>query len=130
MATKMEFKKGDGRTHYFKIPASSWSAAGTLWFTAKPAIDGDATDAAAVIDKSFTDSVVTDETINGVAYKKYTLAFTAADTSDISFADGAKKKKYLGEFQFVPITGSPSSFPDTDNFIEVLVYADIKRATT
>lgn len=125
----MEFKKGDGVTHYFKIPTTSWTAGGTLWFAAKTAPDADATDAAAVINKSFSDSVVTDETISGVAYKKYTLAFVAADTSAVSFADGSKKKKYLGEFQFVPSSGAPVSYPGNDSYIETIVYADIKRAT-
>lgn len=125
---KIEFKRGDAATHYFKIPTANWTAGGTLWFAAKPAVDADATDAAAVINKSFTDSVVTDETINGVAHKKYTLAFVAADTANVTFTDGTTKNKYKGEFQFVPTSGAPVSFPADDKYIEVLVYADIKRA--
>jgi hypothetical protein len=48
----MEFKKGDGATHCFKMPADSWTAGGELFFAAKekPGIDG--TDAEAVIDKT------------------------------------------------------------------------------
>lgn len=126
----MEFKKGDGCTHSFKMPASVWSAGGKLFFAAKTNPDNDATDAQAVINKSFTDSVVTNETINGVEYKVYTMAFVAADTAAIVFTDNSKSKKYLGEFQFVPLSGQPMSFPADDDFIETIVYADIRRATT
>lgn len=124
----MEFKKGDAAVHYFKIPAANWSAGGTLWFAAKTKPDADLTDAAAVINKSFTDSVVTNETIDDVSYKVYTLAFNAEDTSAVSFSDGSTKKRYLGEFQFVPLNGDPISFPADNHYINVIVYADIKRA--
>ena len=132
MANKvtMEFKKGDGRTHWFKIPVDDWSSGGALFFTAKPAIDNDATDAAAVIDKEFDDTdLTTNETINGVVYKVYELNFDPGDIVGVNFTDGQKKKKYLGEFQFVPNGGNPSTFPDDDNFIEVVIYADVKRGT-
>jgi hypothetical protein len=125
---KIEFKKGDGATHYCKIPAANWSAGGKLFFAAKALPDNDASDAEAVINKTFTDSVVSDETIGGVAYKTYTLAFVGADTGSIDM-QGKKKRKFLGEFQFVPASGQPVSFPADDDFIDVIVYADIKRAT-
>jgi len=123
----MEFKKGDRVTHYFMMPVDSWSAGGKLFFAAKTVPDDDSTDSAAVIDKTFDDTVVTEETVGLITYKKYTLAFIGSDTQDVSFADGSKRKKYLGEFQFVPSGGQPVSFPGDDSFIEVLVYADIKR---
>lgn len=128
----MNFKKGDSITHYFRLPTASWSAGGALFFAAKSAPDDDATDGAAVIDKEFSDSdIVTighDEYL--VGFVTYALNFLAADTSAVSFADGSKKKKYLGEFQFVPTDNQPQSFPGDDDFIEVIVYADIKRAIT
>lgn len=129
MATKIEFKRGDGITHYFKMPASSWSAGGTLFFAAKEAVDNDATDAAAVIDVSFTDSVVADETIDGVAYKTYTCYFAPADTGSINLG-GKSEKKYKGEFQWVSSGGVPSTFPGGGTFLDAIVYADIKRATS
>lgn len=127
---KIEFKKGDGITHTFLIPADQWSSGGKLFFAAKSVPDNDSTDSVAVIDKSFTDSVVTDTTVSGTAYKVYTLTFVAADTADVNFSDGSKKKRYLGEFQFVPATGEPTTIPGSDDFLDVIVYADIKRGTT
>ena len=134
MASKitMEFKKGDGITHYFSIPTTSWSAGGALFFAAKPAVDNDATDAAAVIDKSFDDTVIVDsaheEYVEG--YETYELYFEPGDITGVNFTSGEKRKKYLGEFQYVPDTGVPSTFPADDQFIEVIVYGDIKRGTS
>jgi hypothetical protein len=126
---KFELKKVDGATHYAYIPAANWSSGGKLFFAAKEKPDNDGTDALAVINKSFTDSVVTDETVDSVAYKKYTLAFVAADTGSIDM-QGKKKRKFLGEFQFVPSGGEPTTWPGDDQFLDVIVYADIKRSTT
>lgn len=128
MANKviMEFKKGDKVTHYFKLPIANYSTGGKLFFAAKSAPDNDATDAAAVIDKSFTDSVVAVD----ATYATWTLAFVAADIIGVNFSSGEKKKSYLGEFQFVDASGNVTSFPSTDDYIEVIIYADIKRKTT
>lgn len=125
---KMEFKKGDGVTHYFYMPADSWTAGGTLFFIAKNEITD--LDAAAIIDEEFSDSVVTDETgDDNVAYKKYTLYFAPSVTSGIAMGT-AKKRKLFGEFQWVSSGGVPSSFPGNDDFIDVIVYADLRNATT
>jgi hypothetical protein len=126
---KVEFKKGDGATHYAYIPAASWSAGGKLFFAAKPVPDDDNADTAAVINTTFTDSVVSDETVDDVAYKKYTMSFVGSDANGIAMG-GKKKKKFLGEFQFVPSSGQPTTWPGDDQFLDVIVYADIKRGTT
>lgn len=127
MANKvtMTFKKGDNQTHYFKLPIADYVEGGTLYFVAKPAVDNDATDAAAVIDKSFTDSVVTED----AEYATWELEFEPGDITGVNFSDGENSKKYIGEFQLVAADGSVSSFPDNNNYIEVIIYADIKRAT-
>jgi hypothetical protein len=123
----MEFKRGAGLTHTFSIPLDAWSAGGTLFFAAKPAPDDDSSDTAAVIDRGFDDTYTSDVTINGVAYKKYTLPFVVGDiSSSVSFADGSKKQNYLGDFKFVPLSGEPMIFPGDDSFIEVIIYANIK----
>jgi hypothetical protein len=123
----IEFKRNDGVTHTLKIPLTSWSAGGTLYFTAKPAVDNDATDATAVIDKSFTDASVTTDGV----YAIYTLAFDGAvDITNVNFQSGETRKEYLGEFQYTPLVGKPISFPANDNYIEVIIYADIKVGTT
>jgi hypothetical protein len=124
---KIEFKRGDGITHYFSMPTANWSAGGKLWFTAKPVIDDDSTDAAATITTSYTDSAVTDVTVSGVAYKKYTCYFPPSATNSIA-SGGAKKADYLGEFQWVSAAGVPSTFPGNDKFFDVVVYFDVKRA--
>lgn len=127
MATaKMELKKGDGATHYIKIPVSAWAAGGTLFFAAKSQPDDDATDAAAAIKKQFDDSVVTVDT----TWATYTLAFDGTDTANISFSDGSSSKTYSGEFEWVPASGQPISYPGNDDYIQVIVYADINRRTT
>lgn len=128
----MDFKKGDAQTHYFQMPAESWTAGGLLWFAAKPAVDNDATDAATVINKSFNDSKIVnpgdqDDDQYLAGYVTYRLAFLPADIINVSFEDGESKKNYLGEFQFVSGTGVPESYPADDTFIDVIIYADIKR---
>lgn len=133
MANKIEiqFKKGDQITHYFQIPADSWSAGGSLSFAAKAQPDDDATDALAVIDKSFDDTAIVDPSheMYDAAFVTYELTFDPGDVN-VSFSDNSKKKKFLGEFQFVPDTGEPETFPGDDDFLEVIVFADIKRGTS
>lgn len=128
MANKvtMTFKKGDNVNHVFKMPIDDYSAGGTLFFAAKPEADNDATDAAAVIDVEFSDSVVTTD----ATYATWALAFEPGDITGVNFSDGEKKKSYIGEFQFVDSSGNVSTFPNDDNFIEVIIYADIKRAVS
>jgi len=128
MATKitMEFKKGDNVNHAFKMAIADYTTGGALYFTAKPAVDNDATDATAVIDKAFTDSVVTTD----ATYATWSLAFVPADITGVNFSNGERKLTYLGEFQFVSATGVVSTFPSDDNFIEVIIYADIRRSVS
>lgn len=134
MASKptMEFKKGDNLTHYYQMPADSWDAGGTLFFAAKPEVDNDATDAAAVIDKSFDDTTIvgSGHEFYDADYVTYQLDFVPGDITGVSFSNGEKKKKYLGEFQFVANDGKVTSDPNNDNFVEVIIYADIKRGTS
>lgn len=125
MANTIEFKLGDGATHYFELPVSLWSAGGKLFFTAKSVPDADASDGNAVINKTFTDLNVS----VGSTYARYTCTFAPGDVN-VSFSDGSKKKKYLGEFQFVPTTNIPQTYPGNDKYLEVVVYADIRRGIT
>ena len=124
MANVMQFVRGDGVTHTFAMPTSGWTSGGTLFFAAKPAIDDDATDAAAVIKKSWNDGSVSDTVINGVPYKLYTCTFAPADTANIP-SNGAQSASYLGEFQWVNAGGVPVTFPPTDPKIDVVVYFDV-----
>ncbi len=128
----MEFKKGDGATHYFRIPEGSYNPGDTLFFAAKEVPDDDNTDAAAVINKSFNDSNIVNSSHEQYAagYVTWQLDFVASDTSAVSFSDNSEKKEFKGEFQLVPAVGEPSSFPADDQYIEVIVYADIKRGTS
>lgn len=126
---KMEFIRGDGNTHYFTIPADSYSASDVLHFKAKPEIDDDTNDSAAQIVGTFNSSVVTDVTENGVASKKYTCYFPPSATSSIS-TNGESQIKFLGEFQVVPSSGDPQTFPGGKKKIDVVVYPDIIRSTS
>lgn len=126
MASKIEFTRGDGANHTFSIPAVSWTPGGVLFFAAKPVVDDDSTDAAAVIQGNWDDTKVTDVLIKGVAYKQYACYFPPAATNGIA-SDGATSADYLGEFQYVPTTGIPVTFPATDAKLDVILYFDIKR---
>lgn len=127
---EMTFKYGDLNVHYFQIPTSSWSAGGELVFIAKPAVDDDSTDAAAIIEKSFDDSNIVSSSHDQYLadYTTYECSFLPSDIATITFGS-AKKKKYLGEFTFIPTTGYPETFPSNDDFIDVIVYADLRRGT-
>lgn len=125
----MEFTRGDGAYHGFSMPASSWSAGGRLFFAAKPAIDDDNTDANALIQGNWGDEVVTDIVRNGVAYKRYACYFPPSATNTIE-SNGAESVEYLGEFQWVPVSGVPVTFPATDPKIPTVLYFDVKRKTT
>lgn len=122
----IEFSRGDATNPTLSIPAASWSAGGKLFFAAKPVVDDDNTDANSVINCSWTDTAVTDVTINGVAYKQYACHFPGSATDAILSA-GASSADYLGEFEWVPLVGDPITFPATDDKIDVKVYFDIVR---
>ena len=130
MADIMEFTRGDGATKGFSMPASSWSSGGRLFFAAKQSFDDDNTDAAALIDQSWDDTVVTDIVRNGVAYKRYACYFPPSATENIQ-GDGADELELKGEFQWVPSGGGdPVTAPANNDKIDVIVYMDIKRKTT
>lgn len=129
MNNEIDFTRGDAVTHTFSIPTSSWSAGGKLIFGAKPVIDDDLTDGAAIIEKSWTDSAVSDVVINGVAYKQYACYFAPSDTNSIA-SNGAESAQYLGEFQWVNAAGVPTTFPATDPKLTCIVYFDVIRKTT
>lgn len=129
MANIIEFTRGDGAYHTFSIPAASWSAGGKLFFGAKPAVDDDATDSSALIRQSWTDAAVTDVTIGGVAYKQYNCYFPPGATSSIA-SNGADVADYLGEFQYVPASGIPVTFPADNNKLDCKLYFDINIKTT
>jgi len=125
MASKIEFKRGDTITHTFTMPTSSWSAGGKLFFTAKPAVDDDLTDAAAVINKTYTDT----DMVNDGTNVTYTCLFNPADTNSITMA-GVDKIDYKAEFQWVSSGGTVSTFPGNNKYLDAVVYADLRRATT
>lgn len=126
MATStMKFKRGDTARHYFKLPIASYATGGTLFFAAKSIPDNDNTDSLAVIDKSFTDSVVTTNATHAI----WTMDFDPADIT-ATFTDGSSSKEYKGEFQYVDGDGNPTSFPSDDDYINVIIYADIKVGTS
>lgn len=129
MATNIEFTRGDAITHTFSMPADAWSASGKLRFMAKPAIDDDNTDAAAVISQEWDDSSVVDTTVNGIAYKQYNCYFPPSATNGIA-SNGADSSEYKGEFQWVNAAGIPTTFPPDDPKLSVIVYFDVIRETT
>lgn len=125
----MEFVRGDGANHGFAIPAANWTPGGTLFFAAKRFVDDDNTDAQALIQGNWGDGVVTDITHNGVPYKRWACSFPASATNGIE-SGGAETLNLLGEFQFVPTSGEPVTFPGTVGRIPVVVIFDVKRKIT
>ncbi len=123
---KIEFTRGDSANHKFSIPAANWTAGGTLFFAAKPAVDDDATDASALIQAQWTDAVVSNVTLKGIAYKQYACYFAPSATNSI-VSNGAGSANYLGEFQYVPAGGDPVTFPANDVKLDCVVYLDVKR---
>ena len=130
MADQIIFSRGDAAHHTFSIPAASWSSGGKLFFAAKPVIDDDSTDANAVIRASWTDAnLLPDVVINGITYKKYDCYFAPSATNSILSA-GASSADYLGEFQFVPLSGDPITAPAVGDKLDCIVWFDINRKTT
>lgn len=124
----MQFMRGDGADHTFAIPTSAWTSGGRLFFAAKPAIDDDVNDAAAVIAGNWGDDVTQDITVGGVAYKQYSCHFPAVATGVVS--EGASDLELVGEFQFVPSGGEPVTFPGPgQERIPVNLSFDVKRKT-
>jgi hypothetical protein len=129
MANVIEFTRGDAVTHTFSMPTSAWSSGGHLRFMAKPVIDDDPTDAAAVISQEWTDTVVTDVVLNGVAYKQYACYFPPSATNSI-VSNGAPSANYQGEFQWVNASNIPVTFPATSPKLNCIVYFDVIREIT
>lgn len=129
---QMDFKKGDDQQHFFQIESSAYEPGSVLWFTAKPAIDNDGGDNAAVINKSFADTAIVgaldeDSEMYLEGFVTWQLDFEPADIVNVSFQSGEKSKKYLGEFELITGTGVHQSFPADDQYIEVIIYADVHR---
>lgn len=122
----MTFKKGDNVNHSFKLPIGDYTPGGTLYFTAKPEIDNDTSDAAAVINKSFADSLV----VLDATHATWPLAFLPADIVGVNFENGETNKEYIGEFQWIEDDGTIHSYPDNDDFINVVIYADVRRGAS
>lgn len=129
MAT-IEFSRGDGNYHTFSIETTSWSAGGKLFFAAKPAVDDDTTDGNALINWEWDDTfLLPDVIINGVPCKQYNCYFPPAATNNV-LSNGADSLDLLGEFQYVPTTGVPITFPATIPKLDAVIYFDIKRKIT
>lgn len=128
MDNTIEFTRGDAADATFSIPATAWLPGGKLFFAAKLAIDDDNTDANSQINGEWGDDVVSDVTIDGVAYKRYACHFPPSATNSI-LSSGAGSATYLGEFQLVPATGIPVTFPRNDKKLQAIVYFDVKRKT-
>lgn len=129
MADIMEFPRGDGANHIFDLPADNWTPGGKLFFAAKQVVDDDNTDSAAVIKRDWDDTAVTDVVIDGVAYKEYACDFPPSATNSIP-SNGAASAEFLGEFQYVPPSGVPITYPPKDEKIMCMVYFDVNRRTT
>lgn len=125
----ISLKRGDNNEFYVKYPEDLWSEGGTLFFMAKPEPDNDATDAEAVIDKSYTDSDIVDENDpqNEEGYVVYKCTVDPDNTNGIEVDENTSRVTLSGEISYKNAAGDVASFPQDDNFIQVIVYADIRR---
>lgn len=123
----LELMRGSAATRLFKLPISLYQAGAILGFAVKPVPDNDLTDAAAVIKKTFTDANVDLDSDPTKAI--YTLSFTSADTVGITFDEGVTENTYVGQFKYKKLTVDPEYYPGTNKYIQVIIYADIRRET-
>ncbi len=123
MATKIKIKRGDSFSTTITIPLSIYQQGSTLYFMAKETPDNDFGDTKAVFSKSVSDSgaIVGDEAV------LYELSLTPTETSNVEFSSGESKKALLAEFEYRTPNGDVYSFPDDNKYIELTVYADIRR---
>lgn len=121
----LKIMRGDGVTRLVKVPISLYSAGAVLGFSAKPVVDNDTGDSAAVINKQFTDSSV--DLVSDPNYAIYSCTFIPADTLSIAFDEGVTENHYFGQFQYKTLTSDPKSYPADNNYIDVVVYADVRR---
>lgn len=126
MAAKIEFSRDDGNTHFFIIPVSAWQAGGKLIFTAKPVVDDDTTDAAAVIRQEYNDANIISNDGTNVTYQCY---FPPSATADVD-TQGSDYWEGEGDFQWVSSAGVPTHFPGKSPKMQVFVYADVGRKDT
>lgn len=94
MATNTIFR-GDSDSWTMTVPLTLWTAGGKFYFglKAKGLINAaDATDANAVLKKTYDDTYITSTTATD---KVYTLTLSHADTVDVT------PGKYIAEFQWV-----------------------------
>lgn len=118
----MEFMRGTGTTKTFQMAIADYVVGSTLYFTAKPAIDNDPTNAAAVINKSFNDSNVVLDTV----WATYTCEFLPADMIGITFENGETSIDYVGQFEYLVSGQPPVRFPAANDYIDVRIYAEVK----
>jgi hypothetical protein len=123
----LQLTRGSGATRTVSIPISLYVSGSTLRFTAKPFPDNDLTDGAAVINKTTT----TADTTTNPLYAIYVLTFVPSDTSAITFdtTSGQTQIIYVGQLKYTPLGGEPIYFPGTNQYIKVIVDADIPRET-
>lgn len=125
----LQITRGSGATRLFKLPIASYVTGSTLRFTAKLVPDNDLSDAAAVINKEFTDANV--DIISDPKYAIYTMNFAPSDTVAINFDTASSQTQiaYVGQFKFKTPGGQPVYYPDGGKYINVLINADVPRET-
>jgi len=131
----LQLVRGSGATRTVSLPISLYVVGSTLRFTAKPVPDNDPTDAAAVINKTFTDADV--DIVSNPLYAIYTMTFIPSDTSGISFdtTSGVTQNVYVGQIKYTPLGGEPIYFPGPDSsgrpitYIKVTVDANVPLET-
>lgn len=120
---KVKLKRGDTRSIYVTFPADIAPSGSVVYFMAKPAPDDDINDESAAINKYTTDF----ESVDNGKKVRYHLRITPADTAMVK-TSGAGSVKLRGEFEIRTPGGEVYSIPDNDKYIDVIVYADIRRA--
>lgn len=97
--------RGDYKTRKIVVPAGTYTVGGRLLFAVKQQYDNDESDAAAIIDKEYTDSDIVETLTNGD--KVYLLVINKADTHNVPITEPTD---YIGEIRYINATGRPTTY--------------------
>lgn len=124
----MDIKRGDTVLKTLGVPTSMYENGMDVFFMAKECIDNDLTDSAAVISKKLTDSGKTDTSKRGVEQHLFNLTIEPEDTKSVKVDSCCGESvKLKGEFELRYGDGRVVTVPNTNKYIKVRVYGDVRR---
>lgn len=122
---KITMKRGDTCTLTLTIGKTLYSPGQIVSFTAKKEYDNDPTNSKALILKTYGDESIISQDENKVVYS---CAINPEDTQNIEIPlkRGRGALKLIGEYQIKNGNGVVRTFPSGNEFIDIIIYPDIK----